>query len=411
MRNATARLDPGAPIPRRLSLSDRFDQTVFNAVYSRALVYNTCWEDPAVDRQALMLGPDDELLVITSAGCNVLDYALQAPRAIHAVDANPRQTALLELKMAGIRTLEHGDFFELFGRGRHAEFPALYRDCLRDLLSPFARRFWDERAAWFAPTGRGLYFRGLAGWVARAFHAYVELRPGLRPALERLFTVASLDEQQALYRASIAPLLWSRPMNWALSRQLTLSLLGVPHPQRREVVAQHRGGVAAFVRDALAYIACELPTRSNYFYSLYVHGEYAPDCCPEYLTHTGFHALRAGLVDRIHPHTTTVTEFLRRHETPVSRFVLLDHMDWMSSYHPAALQEEWDLILQRATPGARVLFRSAHAEPAYLARLHAGRERTPLRAWLHFHDEWARALSRGDRVHTYAGFHIADLPA
>jgi S-adenosylmethionine-diacylglycerol 3-amino-3-carboxypropyl transferase len=28
-----------------------------------------------------------------------------------------------------------------------------------------------------------------------------------------------------------------------------------------------------------------------------------------------------------------------------------------------------------------------------------------------FHPEWARELTRQDRVHTYAGFHIADLPS
>lgn len=30
-----------------------------DAIYSRSLVYNTCWEDPALDRQALALRPDD----------------------------------------------------------------------------------------------------------------------------------------------------------------------------------------------------------------------------------------------------------------------------------------------------------------------------------------------------------------
>ena len=33
------------------TLADRFDQKVFDAIYSRALVYNTCWEDPAVARR------------------------------------------------------------------------------------------------------------------------------------------------------------------------------------------------------------------------------------------------------------------------------------------------------------------------------------------------------------------------
>ena len=67
--------------------------------------------NPQQTRQALMLRPDDVMLVITSAGCNVLDYAIDGPARIHAVDANPRQTALLELKLAGIRHLGFDDFF------------------------------------------------------------------------------------------------------------------------------------------------------------------------------------------------------------------------------------------------------------------------------------------------------------
>ena len=49
---------------------------VFDAVHRNNLVYNTCWEDPRLDREALRLGPDDDVLVITSAGCNALDYEI-----------------------------------------------------------------------------------------------------------------------------------------------------------------------------------------------------------------------------------------------------------------------------------------------------------------------------------------------
>ena len=132
-------------VEAQLTLSDRIDQKIFDAVYSRALVYNTCWEDPAVDRRALQMRSEDTMLVITSAGCNVLDYALLGPRRIHAVDANPRQTALLELKLAGIRRLDHADFFMLFGGGQHPHFVELYHGVLRAELSPFAQHFWDAR--------------------------------------------------------------------------------------------------------------------------------------------------------------------------------------------------------------------------------------------------------------------------
>lgn len=393
------------------ALGDHFDQKIFNAIYSRALVYNACWEDPAVDRQALEISAGDALLVITSAGCNVLDYALQGPRRIDAVDANPRQTALLELKLAAIRRLEFADFFEVFGRGQHPHFDDLYRERLREELSPFARAFWDARRAWFTPDGGGLYMHGLAGLVARGFRAYLRARPRLGEWIGELFETDSMAAQRDIYEKEIAPLLWNYWTNWTLSRQLTLSLLGVPHPQRREVQAQHPRGVASFIRESIEYLVHHLPFRSNYFYAVYVRGAYGPDCCPEYLKRPNFEKLKAGLADRIVPHTTTVTNFLERHTASVSRFVLLDHMDWMSSYDFPALVEEWQAIMDCASPGARVLLRSAHARPRYLDEVRVGPRSQPLREVLKFHDALAHRLSRQDRVHTYAGFHVAEVTA
>jgi S-adenosylmethionine-diacylglycerol 3-amino-3-carboxypropyl transferase len=63
-------------------LSDRLDERLFRTLYASSLVYNTCWEDPVVDRQAFNLTPEDVLLVITSAGCNVLDYARSWRRSV-----------------------------------------------------------------------------------------------------------------------------------------------------------------------------------------------------------------------------------------------------------------------------------------------------------------------------------------
>jgi S-adenosylmethionine-diacylglycerol 3-amino-3-carboxypropyl transferase len=188
-----------------------------------------------------------------------------------------------------------------------------------------------------------------------------------------------------------------------------MSLLGVPMPQRREVVAQHAGGIAGFVRDAIEYVFRCLPVWTNYFWAVYVRGHYTPTCCPEYLKRENFRALKDGLADCIRTHTCTVTEFLHGTDERISKFVLLDHMDWMSCYYPEALAAEWEAILAHATPDARIIFRSAHARPAYLDSIALGGARRRLREVLRFYDDLARELSRYDRVHTYAGFHIADV--
>ena len=110
-----------------MRINDWISNRIFKFVHGRNLVYNTCWEDPRLDREAMNLGPDDRVMVITSAGCNALDYALDSPAQVYAVDMNPRQNALLELKMAGIRNLEFVDFQQMFGQGLSSVRPPALR--------------------------------------------------------------------------------------------------------------------------------------------------------------------------------------------------------------------------------------------------------------------------------------------
>lgn len=392
------------------TLGERLHQRLFGVLYRRSLLYNACWEDPALDRIALALSPAHRVLVITSGGCNALDYALCGPREVVAVDANPRQTALLELKIAGIRTLDHDDFFAVFGLGRHPRFPELYWQRLRPELGPFARAWWDRRLSWF--SGRGwrdsFYYHGLSGLVARLMRTHIAQRPPLRRAIEDLLAATSLDEQRHIYDRRVHPQLWTKPLRWAVSRQATMSLLGVPTAQTREVAAAHASGVSGFIIDCIAAVFRQLPIWTNYFWTVYLRGAYTRACCPEYLTPSGFAALKAGLVERIRPVTDTVSGLLARCEQAFDRFVLLDHQDWLGAHQPEELAREWGLVLARAAPGARAIWRSAHPRPAYLERLRLP-DGSALHERLAYQRELAERLHRRDRVGTYGGFHIADL--
>src|SRR5262245_58898156 len=95
-----------------------YSRWLFDQIHLRNLIYNQCWEDPELDHQVLDIGPTDRIVMITSAGCNALDYLLRDPLEIVCVDVNPHQTALLELKLAAIEKLSYEQFFEMFGKGR-----------------------------------------------------------------------------------------------------------------------------------------------------------------------------------------------------------------------------------------------------------------------------------------------------
>jgi S-adenosylmethionine-diacylglycerol 3-amino-3-carboxypropyl transferase len=396
-----------------LSARERINNRLFKAVHGRNLVYNTCWEDPALDRVALNLTPADRVLVITSAGCNALDYLLAGAGEVNAVDVNPIQNSLLELKVAAIRGLDHEEFFALFGRGGTRDARRLYRDRLRAQLSPFARDYWDGHIGFFLGERwrSSFYYRGSSGFLARMALANAHVLHRLRGPIRELLDAANVEEQREIYRRKIERRIWTPWLRWFLNRSFTLSLVGVPWPQRNQIQTQYRGGVPQFVRDAVEAVVTQLPFRDNYFWRVYFQGHYTPECCPEYLKAANFPRLRQA-VDHLTIHTGTVTEYLRRTEPGVSRFVLLDHMDWMDFYDPQGLADEWTAILEKARPGARAIYRSAGLRVTFLDGLrvrHRGRE-AALGGLLRHHPEWSAQLHARDRVHTYGSFHIADLP-
>ena len=393
------------------SIGEWISGKVFSLVHGNNLVYNTCWEDPRLDKAALELGPDDDVLVITSAGCNALSYALARPRSVHAVDMNPRQNALLELKIAGIRTLDYETFFRMFGTGRLPEMKKVYREHLRGELSESARKYWDRKILKFFVRRKSFYFCGTSGYVARRINTYINKIGRFRKEADQMLAASDLAEQRRLWYGSIRRKLWSRVMRFIVNRDTTLSMLGVPRAQRRQIETTYNGEVVKFVQECLDAVFGDLPIQDNYFWRVYATGSYTKSCCPEYLEEENFHALKNGLVDRIHLCTDTVEGFLRRHEGTISRFVLLDHMDWLSDQYYDALCGEWDAILSKAAPKTRIIWRSGGLSTDYLWTLPvtAGGESRTLDELLEKYPERAAELHRLDRVHTYGSFYIADL--
>ena len=396
-----------------MSVLERLGNRMFNFVHRNNLVYNTCWEDPRLDREALNLGPDDTVLVITSAGCNALDYALQEPRHVYAVDMNPRQNALLELKQAGIRRLDFDTFFALFGRGHLPDVHRVYRQLLRDELTPWSQRYWDRRIGFFCNPRRTFYYRGASGAFARMMNLYIQRILRLRKHVDALLEAKTVEEQRRIYCEAIRRRLWNRPMRFAMNRDATLSMVGVPKAQRQQIEQQYRGNVARYIEDCLEAVLTEIPLSENYFWRVYMTGQYTPDCCPEYLREPNFQRLRDGLVDRVTAHTDSVQGFLEANDVRISRFVLLDHMDWLSGKLFPLLEAEWQAIVERAAPDARVIWRSGGLRTDYVDRVRVtidGQIRC-IGDLLRYDRELAEQLHQRCRVHTYGSFYIADLAA
>lgn len=393
-----------------MSLSNWISGRVFTFVHGNNLVYNTCWEDPRLDHEALQLTPDDRVLVITSAGCNALDYSLAGPAHVHAVDMNPRQNALLELKMAGIRKLDYEDFFQLFGNGHHSRAASLYQQTLRSEMSDWAQGYWDKFIKFFDNPKRSFYYRGTSGAFARGIRFYIDRVAKLRNEVSDLLECKTVEEQDEIFE-KIRDRFWSRTMKFALNRDSTLSMLGVPKAQRMQIDKQYPGGILSFIQDSMEAVFAKLPIHDNYFWRVYITGSYTPACSPEYLKADNFARLKETGIPNVSVHTDSVQGFLEETDQPISRFILLDHMDWLSEHLFPMLELEWQAILDNAAPNARILWRSGGLKTDFIDRVQVMKEgrQTAVSSLLTYHEQQAAELHQLDRVHTYGSFYIADL--
>lgn len=385
-------------------------QRLFHLVHNNNLVYNQCWEDPRLDHKALEISERDRLLVLTSAGCNVLDYLLKSPQSIDAVDMNPRQNALLELKIAGLKKLDYEDFFNFFGQGAHAKSEYIYHSSLRAELPEFARQYWDKHIDFFSPGGwrSSFYYRGTAGIVARMMTNYFGLR-GMRDSFEKIFSAENITEQQKIFFDELKPKFFTPYIRWISRRGATMSFLGVPRSQFLQIEKFYAGGMGKFIEDCVEAVFAYLPLKDNYFYRSYVFGSYTKQCCPEYLKEENFLKLR-GLVERVNTNTNSVLGLLKTTDKTFSKFVLLDHMDWLYQNQYSVLQEQWQEIFNRATENAKMIWRSASLKVEFVdpISVQIKGKRTTVGQELKYNHELSQSLHRQDRVHTYGSFYIAD---
>ncbi len=377
---------------------DKIRDWTFQKIHSHNLVYNTCWEDPRCDRQLMQLQGDSEVVMITSAGCNALEYLLDGPRRVHCIDMNSRQNALLELKKAALRHGDHDELFRMFGEGVHPRIDHFYRESLRGQLPEFARDYWDRKLNFF--NGRGLrksfYHYSTSGTFAWLTNQYLKARRNLYLQVQQLFSADSLEKQAAIYY-QVEEKIMNRIVEFFVNRHFTMCLVGVPRSQQMLFREKYERGALGFIQECLRKVFTELPISDNYFWRLYFEGRYTTNCCPAYLEPHHLAPLQDQL-DQVITHTNTISGFLRENPGQYSHFVLLDHQDWLADNDRPALEEEWRLILKNSRPGARILLRSAAHKVDFFPDFVHDR--------VVFEKELTEQTHREDRVGTYASVYL-----
>lgn len=364
------------------------DQLQKHRQFNDEYIYAFTWEDARVDARLLNINSEDVILAITSAGDNVLAYALERPKRIHAIDLNPSQNHLLELKLAAFTSLEYEDVWALFGEGKHANFRELLISKLSPHLSSAAFQFWlrvGEKT--FGTASKGLYYTGgsrhalkLAGWLFGLMN--------IKSDVAKFVDAKTLNEQREIWQRSIRRVLLSQLLAWGIvsSKSWLWKALGVPPAQRqmieddyaaeaKKASASSRGfttgqAIWSYAVNTLdPVVQSTLLSQDNHYYLLCLLGHYTKACHPEYLAPKAHQKLsRPGAFDGLRIHTDEVCEVVER-MTPgtLTIAVVMDSMDW---YHPVneieQVQKQVRLLKRSLKVGGRVMLRSAGRHPWYI---------------------------------------------
>ncbi|GAB7363065.1 hypothetical protein MBLNU230_g3357t2 [Neophaeotheca triangularis] len=362
-------------------------------------IYAFTWEDSRIDSRILKINSEDVILAITSAGDNILSYALERPKRIHAVDLNPNQNHLLELKVAAFRGLNYKDTWKLFGEGKHEGFQKLLLENLSPHLSSQAFDYWLHKGpSTFDPKGKGLYFTGgsrhalqLVQWLGALL--------GIKQDMLKLCQAQTLNEQREIWTKRVRRVLLSQLLAYFVvgSERFLWKALGVPSEQRAMIeqdystrleqayatkaekdsptssVSPMRSGQSIWnygVQTLDPVVNNTLVSQDNHYYLLCLLGHYTMQNHPTYLSPRSHATLSAAStpnpLDNLRIHTDEL-EHVFAHMQPGSLTiaVLMDSMDWFPPGGPEARQQV-QAVNRALKIGGRVLIRSAGLMPWYI---------------------------------------------
>ncbi len=353
--------------------------------------YSRCWEDPATLAQALAVTRDDDVVSIASGGDNALALLLGRPRSLTAVDVNPAQLHLLELKMRAIEALDHGDLACFLGARPCRERTEIY-DCIKASLGAEARRWWDGRRDL---VSRGVLHCGRFERFLGLFRRVLLPLAHSRKEVEELLACPDLDSQRRFFHDRWDNRRWRWLFRLFFSRPL-LGGLGRAPSSFRQVDGMR---VADELLRRTARGLTRVPVGDNFFLELILAGEERRLAgVPPYLAPENLPLLReqTGKVRLVH---AGIREHLEGSPPGShSKFNFSDVFEYMPDGEFSAAMRA---VVRTARDGARLAYWSVFV-PRPLPPGVPGL--VPLR-------EEAERLRLTDRAFFYGDFHLARVAA
>ena len=312
------------------------------------LLFTLNWEDPRLDQKALKIKPGERVFGITSGCCNILEFLCYDPSVVYAVDINPTQSYLMELKIEAIRHLSYKQFIQFIGIEKASNSLELFQE-FEASLSKEARAYWNTNKS---KISKGLYFQGRFEKFVNIAGRSIRFLQG-KKRVEKLFEIKDNNEQKDFFDK-----IWNtRRMKLIfnlLFNKRTLAKKGLNADYFHFDDDSKSFAESFFNRYKKA--VRNIPIQNNYFLSLYLQGKYnSKDEMPECYKEENFEIIKQRL-DRIKLFTQDAQQwFNQMKDESIDCFALSNISELMSTDETEVL---FRAVLRTAAPKARVIFRN-----------------------------------------------------
>ena len=247
--------------------------------------YANCWEDADLLLSGLDIQKGDKVLSIGSAGDNSFSLLTGTPDIVVAVDINPIQLNLIELKKAAFKALDYQEFLGFLGFVERKNRLDLFKK-LATYLSIEQRKFWAER---FDEIEGGIIYQGK---FEKYFHTFKEkVLPFVhsRNKIDGLFEEKDEDMQAHFFSKKWNSFKWRTLFKLFFSK-FVMGRLGRDPKFLEEVDIPVSDFILSKAKNHLGSKACQ----QNYFLDFILRGKFQI-ALPHYAREENFLTIKSNI--------------------------------------------------------------------------------------------------------------------
>ncbi|KAB3533476.1 DUF3419 family protein [Alkaliphilus pronyensis] len=315
--------------------------------YNTSMNYSTCNEDSLTEIKALKISNRDVVICITGSGGRVLNLLTENPKKIIAIDINPVQNWLLQLKIAAIKNFSYQEYSRFLGITEEKNRLDLF-DKLKHDLSQEGLLYWQTNKRYI---NKGVLYQGKLEKNARYFSDI--LKESMGSKIDKLFTFSNLKEQIKYYEEN-----WVNDRNWHRLVDSYSSTI-------RKGDATYNLYVDATYdfKDFLLRVFDKAfrshLIRENHFLGLIIDGSYKRVTkLPLCLREENFQLLKKA-IDKVEIITSDLVDYLKTCNHEIDRFSISDIGGYLSS---SEYENLYRFMIKASRKNARLCGRNIIAE-------------------------------------------------